>query len=297
MHVLFDADILVFRCAFAAEYRIWFLKIGDKTHEFRYKREAAEALDDLLPGKYSRKEGEDYTMWSEVVLEPLSHAIQNITTLVSSVIEELGQSEFDIHMMLSPWGTPNFRHEVATSVPYKGNRDRSHRPTYEKELRNFIVETWPTTIAVNEEADDLLGIEQTRIGANSIIVSIDKDLDQIPGLKHNFTYNRTYEITNEQAIYNFHLQLLMGDSTDNIPGLPGIGVGKARKALHGLETEREQFAEVCRMYTNHSGRVDWEGYLREQGRLLWIRRQRGEMWEPDITEGEDGWDSQHLSLY
>ena len=49
MLVLFDADILVFRCAFAAEYQEWFLKVGDETYEFRYNKEAKDKLNELLP--------------------------------------------------------------------------------------------------------------------------------------------------------------------------------------------------------------------------------------------------------
>ena len=299
MHVLFDADIIVFRCAFAAEYRMWYLKVGDKEYEFRYNKEAKEKLNEVLPGQYSRTEGEDYTLWSEVQLEPLSHAIQNIDTLVEHILVSVGETEFDALMYLSPYQGSNFRYDIATTLPYKGNRDRTHRPTYEKELRDYIVSTWDTTIAVGEEADDLLGIAQTRLGDNSIIVTLDKDLDQIPGLKHNFMYDRTYEITDAQASLNFHIQLLMGDITDNIPGLPGIGIGKARKALHGLVGGAEQLEEVWRQYQIHSGKEDPWKYLVEQGQLLHIRRTVGEMWQPDgeaVTE-ESPWDSPELSLF
>jgi len=299
MKVLFDADILVFRCAFASEYRVWFLKVGDNEHEYRYKKEAEAALDTLCPGKYSRTEGEDYTMWSEVVLEPLGNAIQNLNTLVGSILETLGQTEFDIEMMLSPYHSTNFRYDIAKTLPYKGNRDRTHRPTYEADLRNYIIENWASTVAVHEEADDLLGIAQTKIGVDSVVVSLDKDLDQIPGLKYNFVQQRSYDITPKQGMHNFHIQLLMGDTSDNIPGLPGIGIGKARKILHGIEGEAEQLLECCRQYQIHSGKEDWITYMREQGDLLWIRRYPGEIWSSIVTiEQEDiSWDSQNLTLY
>ena len=298
MHILFDADILVFRCAFASEYRMWYLKVKDKEYEFRYKKEAMEKLDELCPGQYSRKEGEDYELWSEPQLEPLSHALQNVNTNVASILEQLGATDFDARMFLSPFGGTNFRYDIAKTLPYKGNRDRTHRPTYEKEVRDYIISEWDTTVAVGEEADDLLGIEATRLGKNAILVSIDKDLDQIPGLKHNFMYHRTYEVDGAQAVLNFHIQLLMGDTTDNIPGLPGIGIGKARKALHGLSGASELLAEVWRQYQIHSGKDDPWTYLVEQGQLLHIRRTVGEMWQPHIEgEAESTWNSQNLSLY
>lgn len=298
MDILFDADILVFRCAFAAEYRMWYIKIADVEYEFRYKKEALAKLDELLPGKYSRTEGEDYQIWSEVQLEPLSHAIQNIDTLVGHILDNLGGTEFDVRMFLSPYQGHNFRSDIAKTLPYKGNRDRAHRPTYEKELRNYIIETWDTVVAVDEEADDLLGIEQTKLNPNCVIVSLDKDLDQISGLHHNFMYDRTYSVSNDEAIKSFHIQLMTGDTTDNIPGLSGIGPGKANKALHGINNPIEQLKEVWRMYQIHSGKDDPWKYLLEQGQLLHIRRQVGEIWEVAEQELEENvWDNQNLTLY
>jgi 5'-3' exonuclease len=211
-------------------------------------------------------------------------------------------SDFDVEMYLSPSSGSNFRYEVAETRPYKGNRDRTHRPTHEADLRNYIIENWPTTIAEGEEADDLLGIEQTADPNNTIIVSLDKDLDQIPGLKYNFVADRSYEITQEQAHYNFHIQLMAGDSTDNIPGLPGVGVGKAAKALHGITDPMEQLAEVWRMYQIKSGVKDPWKYLHEQGQLLHIRRHVGQMWSVPDTFGfpnEDmlEWEGADLSLF
>lgn len=295
MYALFDADILVFRCGFAAERKTWNLAWAPiyetapdgtqdlenpeftKTKEFEYKRECMDHLDKVLPGVYSRVEGQDYRMWFEVNLEPLSHALQNVRTSVAKALEAVDCTEFDVKMYLS--GKENFRNEIAVTRPYKGNRDRLHRPTYEHEIRDFIKSQWDTTEAVNEEADDLLGIAQTKYGPlDSVIISLDKDLDQIPGLKYNFMHDVRYNVTDQEAVYNFYQQLLTGDSTDNIPGLPGIGPGKAKKALHGLEKEDELLDECCRMYQIHSGKEDWETYMKEQGQLLWIRREPGQLW-------------------
>lgn len=317
MYALFDADILVFRCGFAAERKTWNLAwapryetteegIQDKDNpeftefkEFEYKREATDHLDKILPGVYSRVEGQDYRMWFEVNLEPLSHALQNVKTSVSKALEAVDCTDFDVKMYLS--GKENFRNEIATTKPYKGNRDRSHRPSYEQEIREFIKSNWDTTEAVNEEADDLMGIAQTKYGPeDSVIISLDKDLDQIPGLKYNFMHDVRYCISPEEAKYNFYTQLLTGDATDNITGLPGIGLGKAKKALHGLETEEQMMEEVIRMYQIHSGKEDWAKYLKEMGQLLYIRREVGELWDlPDYSmqAGEDtDWANMDLTL-
>lgn len=291
---LVDGDIIVFRCAFAAERNEWHLHIPkDKDGEeykgvFEYKREAMEELDKRLPGKLSRTEGEDYRLFPELLLEPLSHALQNVKTLMKKIADENGLNEFDIKVYLSDG--PCFRHRIAKTRPYKGSRDDKRRPTYEKEVRQYIIENYDTYIAEDEEADDMLGIQATKAGPHgAVIVTLDKDLDQIPGLKYNYLHDVGYDVTENQAWYNFCVQLMTGDATDDIPGLPGIGPGKAKKALHGLEDDpNAMMEEVVRMYQIHSGKEDWYDYLKEQGQLVYIRRKEGEMWEPPI-DAEDPW--------
>lgn len=294
---LVDGDIVVFRCGFAAERTVWHLSIPsqDFLGVFEYKREAMDELDKRLPGVFSRVEGEDYKLFPEKQLEPLSHATHNVRTLMNRITESCNLNEFEVQVCLS--AGRNFRHEIAKTRPYKGNRKVEHRPSYEQEIKDYIKSNYDTYEAVDEEADDLMGIKATAAGPeDAIIITIDKDLDQVPGLKYNWVHDVHYNVTPEQAHYNFHLQLLTGDTTDNIPGLPGIGPGKAKKALHGLETEQELMEEVCRMYQVHAGKKDWKEYLIEQGRLLWIRREVGELWTPNFEEVADEWDGVEMTL-
>lgn len=289
MKAFLDGDIVVFRAGFAAERNVWNLHVPEQDYVgvFEYKREAMDMLDKLLPGKFSRVEGEDYKLFPERELEPLSHALHNAKTTIRHCLEQCDLSEFDLVICLSGGGD-TFRHRLATTRPYKGNRKAEHRPTYEKDIRDFLKATYQCKVAEDEEADDLMAIGQTTEGPeNSIIITLDKDLDQVPGLKYNWMHDARYNVTPEQAIYNFHMQLLTGDSTDNIPGLPGIGPGKAAKALHGLEEANDQLAEVARMYQIHAGVEDWKEYMLEQGRLLWIRREPGQMW--DFEDQIDAW--------
>ena len=299
MQALFDADILVFRCGFAAERAKWFLNIltgpnAGKREQFDYKREADIALDELLPGRESRKEVEDYELWSERFVEPVEHALHNVKTVVERAQSCLHLTDWDTTMFLS--GPDNYRYDVAVTRPYKGNRDTKHRPTHEEAIKDYIKSKWATVISEGEEADDALGIHQTSIGPNeSVIISQDKDLDMIPGLKYDFVEDETYSVTEEQAMHNFYMQLLMGDTTDNIPGLPKIGKAKAKKALEGVEVE-DQMGVVMQMYERHAPQADWYEYLREQGKLLWIRRVAGEIWEPPSIEAA-GLEVPEVSMY
>jgi 5'-3' exonuclease len=81
---------------------------------------------------------------------------------------------------------------------------------------------------------------------DTCIVSIDKDLDQIPGEHYHPGIRRQqvfirepkfYTITPEQGLYFFYYQLLIGDGSDNIKGAPGIGPKKADKILFDCKTK------------------------------------------------------------
>ena len=299
MQALIDGDIVVFRSGFAAERTVWHLAHGKDLgtlEVFDYKREATDRLDEVCPGVHSREEGVDYRLFPEVQLEPLSHALHNVKLCIERMLDTCQIDATECKIAFSPSST--FRHDLAKTRPYKGNRDKARRPTYEKEIRDYMKSKWDCYTGDNEEADDLLGIWATQYGhGGCVIMSLDKDLDQIPGYHYNWVHDISYVVTEEEAIKNFHLQLLTGDSTDNIVGLPGIGPGKANKALHGCETPAEQMDEVVRQYQIHSGKEDWEEYLREMGQLLWIRRVPGEMWEYAVTGEETDWGTEELTLH
>lgn len=295
MKGLLDGDIVVFRCGFAAERTQWHLVWGpmyevapdgtkSERTEWRHietfdrKNDALDALDKALPGKFSRVQGEDYDLWPEKMLEPLAHALQSVKTFINKTCEDLDLNpEFDLEVFLSDGR--NYRHDIAVTRPYKGNRKADHRPTYEKEIRNYIRENFDTYVAENEEADDLMGIRATELGPDEcMIITLDKDLDMIPGYHYNWVKQVGYTISEDAAMKNFHIQVMTGDSTDNIPGLPMIGPAKALKALHGAEKLDEQLEEVVRMYHTHSPKEDYIEYLKEQGDLVWIQRHKNERW-------------------
>ena len=81
------------------------------------------------------------------------------------------------------------------------------------------------------EADDLLGIMLTNGRVkNPILCSIDKDLLGVPGWHYNWNKDDWPRgVTQAEADFHWLVQLLMGDSTDNIEGMKGIGIAKAQK--------------------------------------------------------------------
>jgi len=98
------------------------------------------------------------------------------------------------------------------------------------------------------EADDLLGIMLTNERVqNPICCSIDKDLLSVPGYHYNWNKDDfPHQVTQEEADYNWLVQLLMGDSTDNIAGMKGIGEKKAEKLIEDNEYSSSSIPQVAK---------------------------------------------------
>jgi hypothetical protein len=170
-------------------------------------------------------------------------------------------------------GKENFRYEVATTHPYKGNRKALDKPAHYNELRNKLL-SLGATISVNQEADDDVGIASTL--ESGWIVHVDKDLNQLPGWHYNPIKGIEYYVTEEEGLKSFYLQLLTGDRIDNIVGLDGIGPVKAAKLLKGLTTDHELYQAVKAAYESKEEPVE---RILENGMLLWLSRYEGQRWE------------------
>lgn len=173
-------------------------------------------------------------------------------------------------------GSNNFRNEIAKTAPYKGNRVMA-KPYHYQLLREYMERAWGFEVIDGMEADDAIGIEAYRHEPEeTIIVSIDKDLNMIRGHHYNFVKEEKYFVTEEEAIRNFYLQILTGDKIDNIIGLDGIGPVKSKKLLKDCNTELEMYEAVLKAYDGDEARV------LENARLLWILREEKQVWQPPV---------------
>ncbi|MBC8296910.1 MAG: DNA polymerase I [Pelagibacterales bacterium] len=139
----------------------------------------------------------------------------------------------------------NFRNEIYSD--YKANRSDAPDdlvPQFEFIRKSVKAFNLPSIELINYEADDLIAtyVEQIlKEGAKATIVSSDKDLMQL--YKKNI---RIYDpmknkfISNEDVNNKFgvnpdkviDVQALAGDSSDNVPGVPGIGVKTAAELIN-----------------------------------------------------------------
>lgn len=135
-----------------------------------------------------------------------------------------------------------------------------------------------------DEADDALGIAQCQAGCgeDTIICSIDKDLDGIPGWHYNFSKNRkadgTYIVSEVNANRFFYKQILSGDSTDNIPGmfrkLGKKATSRYTNPLDKMTATKDMYAHVVECYEGDSA------FVNLVGSLLWIKRDPDGLWLP-----------------
>lgn len=147
--------------------------------------------------------------------------------------------EWELHLT----GKGNFRHDVAVTLPYKGNRKDKAKPVHYEAIRKHMVDKWDAIVTDGMEADDKLAIRQHELTEefkhkdNSVIVTLDKDLDQVIGWHYNFVKKEMYYMEQDEADLRFFKQFLTGDRIDNIQGVHGIGDKKSQKLLEDLSNK------------------------------------------------------------
>lgn len=163
----------------------------------------------------------------------------------------------------------NFRFDLYPA--YKANRT-APKPVWYRELRDYLSEEYQAEMVAGREADDAMADAQTD---DTTICSIDKDLDQVPGKHYNFVTGMLYEIEPFYGMRWFYYQMLVGDRTDNVPGVRGIGPKKAERILGDAQTEEELFERVRRSY-QEVYKDDGDKLMLLYGRLLKIG---GDLWD------------------
>ena len=143
----------------------------------------------------------------------------------------------------------NFRNEIYSD--YKGNRSDAPEdliPQFEYIRKSVEAFNLPSIELLNYEADDLIATYSEKIikeGSKVTIVSSDKDLMQLykkniriyDPMKNKFINNddiyKKFGVTPEKVI---DVQSLAGDTSDNVPGVPGIGVKTAAELINSYGT-------------------------------------------------------------
>jgi 5'-3' exonuclease len=196
-----------------------------------------------------------------------------LSDLISDLFTKI-DGEPDYRVFLT--GKGNFRHDIAVTAPYKGNRKEKEKPVHLEAIRQYLINDWNAEVSEGEEADDAIAIAAT---AESIIVSLDKDFKQVPCRHYNYNKQELTTVSESEGTLFFYQQIIMGDRADNIIGVHGIGEKKSLKLLEGL-SEIEMYKKCVEL-------LESEERVIENARLLWLRREPNQMWEPPSEEKQE----------
>lgn len=259
MKVLIDADSLMYKAVY---------KLDDT--EFIESKGLQHLSDDELPFALA-----------EFAQDRLEKKINEILTAISDEESNIWISGVEIYI-------------TKCSAPLR----KKINPNYKAHRKpNLIVNCLRDMYAFRSdaiyddefEADDLIADRARELGEyNCIIVTMDKDLKQIGGFIYDFYSHpdkRNEEgeviesypmrglsyIPKKEANWFFAKQMLMGDSCDDVQGLPKVGEKTAEKILAGKESDFSLIRAVLKEYK----RVHQENYMEQlmlNKRLLYLGR-------------------------
>lgn len=194
--------------------------------------------------------------------EPFKIAVYRMEDMLDGIFRASASDKY--RMFLSD--STNYRYTIFPD--YKANRIGIPRPKHLDNCKNYLVNKWNAEIAEGMEADDYLGITQCQGNDNTVICSIDKDLLQIPGWHYNFVKETKTLVSQMEGLRHFFSQLLIGDTSDNVHGIRGIGKIKAANLINPLDSVEEMFDCVRGLYKD-------DVRLLMNCDLLWIQRKEG----------------------
>lgn len=192
----------------------------------------------------------DSLLYYEMDKPTLEQAISGIDSRVETILSNCNANAYVGFLT----GRNGYRYQVSST--YKANRKHRPKPIIFYALREYLKQRYTFREFDGLEADDLVAYYGVNNNEYKVVVcSPDKDvLHQCVG-KH-FNYQKVEFVTTSGTDAEKFLwkQVLMGDSTDNIQGIPGVGIKTAENWLKDREKEIEGF--VLRKYVEKFGVVE-----------------------------------------
>jgi len=206
-------------------------------------------------------DGSGYIFRAYYALPPLSRksdglptgAVSGFCSMLFKLLED-SRSDDSIHKpthfaVIFDSAKKNFRNDIYTE--YKANRSETPEdlvPQFEYIRKAVKAFSLPSIELINYEADDLLATYAKQIveaGAKVTVISSDKDLMQLVSKKIRLYDPMKNKVLGENEVFEkfgvkpnqvIDVQSLAGDPSDNIPGVPGIGVKTAAELINKYKT-------------------------------------------------------------
>jgi len=217
-------------------------------------------------------DGSGYIFRAYYALPPLSRksdglptgAVSGFCSMLFKLLEE-SRSDESIHKpthfaVIFDSARKNFRNEIYSE--YKANRAEAPddlAPQFEYIRKSVKAFNLPSIELLNYEADDLIATYAKKItseGAKVTVISSDKDLMQLVTDKIRLYDPMKSKVIGEKEVLEkfgvkpnqvIDVQSLAGDSSDNVPGVPGIGIKTAAELINkykNLDTLLDKASEI-----------------------------------------------------
>lgn len=232
---------------------------------------------------------ENRPVYSRIIVDPEAHVYHSAKHMIEGACDKI-EKKFGLGVtaFVLMDGDGNFRSRIATIRPYKGTRHVHAKPLMYNNIRQYLLDNWGAEVVHGQETDDEMAIRQTDDndgGGRSIIVSLDKDMLQVPGwhLNPNKGFKR---IGLKEARVRLYRQAITGDTVDNIGGAFKCGP-KAAECITENMSERvmwdlvvDKYQESIDKHGNQYGGLSAEDAALENMRLVYLRRSRNQTWTP-----------------
>ena len=170
-----------------------------------------------------------------------------------SIVNHL-EDKYPIDKILTFSGSKgNFRKLITPK--YKANRKKQELPPLLDEMHQFVKNHYDSIWGYGVETDDMVARYWKQIsddiGRDEVmIVSIDKDYKQFPCLMYNYHYKHKVilDISEEEAMYNFYEQCIVGDTADNVNYFKGKGKKFAEKHFKDCTTKYQYTRKLYELF-------------------------------------------------
>ena len=147
----------------------------------------------------------------------------------------------------------NFRKLITSD--YKANRKAVDLPPLLNEMHDYVKDQYQSVWGHGIETDDIVARYwfelSNEIGRDNVmIVSIDKDYKQFPCLIYNYHYKHkvVLDISEDEALFNFYEQMIIGDTADNVNYFKGKGKKFAEKYLADCDTKYQYTKKMYQLF-------------------------------------------------
>lgn len=312
--LIFDYDWVVFKAACAVENRfVRVLNKKDNTeHIFNNRTE--------VYGNWRKKSGgwladnklalEDIEIIDDREVEPLANALTIAKTIIKDVTKELDSNNYFGYVS----GEGNFRKDICTLLPYKGNRENMISPLYRKDVAEYLHKHHGAIYTKDREPDDAVTTEMfSALKNKEPVIGIINEKDYL-GCDGNWWNYDSRVLTKVRGFGELHrdgkdikgcgrlwkyFQICFSDSSDNyfancFSDLKN-GQISAYNALKDCENDKEAFEAMIlhfkklypepKIITNWRGdtfQIDWLYVMQEMFNMAHLHR-----WDGDFVKVED----------